>query len=494
MACDTVVASEACTIWIRHTVKVSFRARYVEQFFCRLLIGFLICMACSNGQGTTYVVLWFDTEDYIDPISDDAALRIANDLSALGVHATFKVVGEKARTLERRNRRDVIQALGIHCIGYHSNWHSIQPTPAVDLQRLGLLEGADEFERRERSGFEDVARIFGVAPACYGQPGSSWAPQSNLALRRMGIHVYLDEGRQLGYNDQPLWYGGLLYVFDMGPYQIRADLDNRTPLPETFKQFDAAVSHFAASSGGLISTVYHPTEFVHTEFWDAVNFANGEMRERSKWVLPKRRGHEDAERCFSILRSYVEHAKGLQGVQFVTANDLLRIYATPIPPAVDTATLARHFNKSVTFLSLPSGDLSAADILLELLGMPAEYVDGPARAGITTYEETTIPEFVFDSSLKDVKSFIRANHRLPNEVFVGSKTLSLVDFAATLAQYLLAPGPIRVAHGKLGFEQYFSTDAEGAFKWPIHPEGFAPEELLQLARLQGWTLKPARLR
>jgi hypothetical protein len=51
-----------------------------------------------------------------------------------------------------------------------------------------------------------------------------------------------------------------------------------------------------------------------------------------------------------------------------------------------------------------------------------------------------------------------------------------------------------VKHGKLGFEQYFSTDARASFKWPIHPEGFAPEELLTLARLQGWTLKPARLR
>jgi hypothetical protein len=193
------------------------------------------------------------------------------------------------------------------------------------------------------------------------------------------------------------------------------------------------------------------------------------------------------------LKAYVQHAKSLPGVQLVTAADLLRIYATPIPPMVDTATLARHFRKSVTFLSLPSGDLSAADILLELLRFPAQYVDGPTATGLTTYEETIVPAFVFDSTLQDVKSFIEANHRLPNEVFVGSKTLSLVDFAATLAHHLLNPGPIQVVHGKLGFEQYFSTNAQGSFRWPIHPEGFAPQELLELARLQGWTLKPARL-
>ena len=48
------------------------------------------------------------------------------------------------------------------------------------LRRLGFVEGADEFERREAPGVADIRRIFGVAPICYGQPGSSWAPQTNL--------------------------------------------------------------------------------------------------------------------------------------------------------------------------------------------------------------------------------------------------------------------------------------------------------------------------
>src|SRR5664279_1849361 len=119
----------------------------------RLLIAGLLLTACSLlAAGPVYVVLWFDTEDYIEPAADDAALRIANDLSAEGVRATFKVVGEKARVLERRGRRDVIQALSRHAIGYHSNWHSVHPAPAEYLIRLGYLEGAEEFARREGPG------------------------------------------------------------------------------------------------------------------------------------------------------------------------------------------------------------------------------------------------------------------------------------------------------------------------------------------------------
>src|SRR5215472_16173872 len=140
----------------------------------RVLVCILLCTLCALPAAPgVYVVLWFDTEDYIEPSADDAALRIANDLTAEGVRATFKVVGEKARVLEKRGRRDVIQALSRHAIGYHSNWHSVHPAPVEYLARLGYLEGAGEFERREAQGVADVKRIFGRQPVCYGQPGNS---------------------------------------------------------------------------------------------------------------------------------------------------------------------------------------------------------------------------------------------------------------------------------------------------------------------------------
>ncbi len=198
---------------------------YDEVLMWRLVALLLLITGLSQAAGPVYVVLWFDTEDYIEPTSDDAALRIASDLRAEGVRATFKVVGEKARMLESRGRRDVIQALSQHAIGYHSNWHSVHPTPAEYLVTMNYLEGAAEFERREASGLADVKRIMGADVVCYGQPGSSWGPQTNLALRRMGIPVYLDEGEQVGLNGQPFWYGGLLYIFAMGRNQFRARLD-----------------------------------------------------------------------------------------------------------------------------------------------------------------------------------------------------------------------------------------------------------------------------
>ena len=107
------------------------------------------------------VTLWFDTEDYILPQSDDAAKRLAEMLTRLGIKATFKVVGEKARVLEQRGRKDVIEALKKHEIGYHSNLHSQHPTPAEYLQNTDWDEGVAEFYARESQGVKDIQRIFG---------------------------------------------------------------------------------------------------------------------------------------------------------------------------------------------------------------------------------------------------------------------------------------------------------------------------------------------
>ena len=69
----------------------------------KTLLTLLLIVACvgraagQNGSPPIYVVLWFDTEDYILVRDDDATKRLAEMLTGLGVRATFKIVGEKAR-------------------------------------------------------------------------------------------------------------------------------------------------------------------------------------------------------------------------------------------------------------------------------------------------------------------------------------------------------------------------------------------------------------
>jgi hypothetical protein len=461
----------------------------IRSLWLLLLLAFSLPAA-----DPVYIVLWFDTEDYIEPAADDAALRIANDLTAEGVRGTFKVVGEKARVLESRGRRDVIEALAKHGLGYHSNWHSVHPTPAEYELRLGYLDGAAEFERREGLGVADLKRVFGMAPVCYGQPGNSWAPQSNLALRKLGIPVYLDEGDQVGINQQPFWYGGLLYVFNMGRYQLRAQLNAGNEDPAAYQRFDEAAARLESDGGGVISIYYHPTEFVTTEFWDGVNFAKGANPERSAWRKPRCRTDADSERAYGVLRRFVQHMKTRPGIRFVTAADLLDLYAPPVAPRVaDRTSVAQHLASGIVFGDVGGAVLSPAEMLMALLDLPAQVVDGPIAVGKTTYEKPSIPASAFRTATQDAAAFISRFQRLPNEVFIGPQTLSLADFAATLAGSYGKSGDVPVVRGKVEFDRYFATVGRRSYNWVIHPEGFDGGALLELARLQGWTLKPARL-
>src|SRR5438128_402699 len=163
----------------------------LRQMLCPLLCFFLTVVVplvrAETARPEIDVILWFDTEDYLLPADDDATLRLCQLLTARGIRATFKLVGEKARVLEKRGRRDVIGALQKHDIGYHANFHSVHPTPSEYLAECGLLDGVAEFVRREGGGAADVRRIFGVSTlSCYGQPGSSWAAQAIAALPQVG--------------------------------------------------------------------------------------------------------------------------------------------------------------------------------------------------------------------------------------------------------------------------------------------------------------------
>ncbi len=460
----------------------------------RVIFAFLVLCVALPAETPVHVVLWFDTEDYVEPAADEAALRLARELTSRGIRATFKVVGEKARVLESRRRTDVIRALSRHDIGYHAETHSQQPAPAVYLRDLGWLEGAEEFERREGQGIRDIRRIFGVIPSCYGQPGSSWGPQSYRALLRMGVPVYLDEGSHVGLNEQPFWFGGMLHVFSMGRFVLRASLKPEDPLGDTLKKFDGDVEELRKRGGGLISIYYHPTEFVTTEFWDAANFPRGESRRKEEWVKPKRRTPEDTERVFKVFFDFIDHARAVAGVKFVTARELDRLYEPQVGRPVTRDVAAHHLAERISYLEGPDGALSAAELLQILLGLSPRVIEGPAARYASTYSKPDIPRWLFDRTKADVAGYITARSRIPSQVWVGSATLSPADFAATLAADSGSGDSVAVRRSAVEAEKYIATDSTRTFDWAIHAKGFSAPNLHELARLQAWTLKPARLR
>ena len=89
---------------------------------------------------------------------------------------------------------------------------------------------------------------------------------------------------------------------------------------------------------------------------------------------------------------------------------------------------------------------------------------------------------------------------MPDEGWIGAESLSPVDYLATLGavvEQFLVTGALPVTvdrkSARTTFERYVADDSTKLWGWIIFPEGFHAPRLMELARLQAWTLKPARL-
>jgi hypothetical protein len=489
----------------------------------------LVCLVtlCANpasavrageAPAQVYVVLWFDTEDYILPASDDAAKQVAEFLTQQGVRATFKVVGEKARTLARRGRTDVIEALKQHEIGYHANYHSVQPSPAMYLSNLGWDEGVAEFDRRERPGFEDVRRIFGVAPSCYGQPGSSWGPQSFGAMRKWGMEVYLDAGSHVQLDDKPYYYCGIFTMYKL-EHQLRTSLTEPNRLEEAEQAFLAARKKLLAEGGGIVSIYYHPCEFVHQEFWDGVNFRNGANPPRELWRLPPTKTPEQTKAAYQVFEEYVRFIKRFPEVRFVTARDALRIYSDKARGRqFDTAALkeiAAGVQPEVVFQRRGDCTLSAGEVFALLTDHVAQRVsgvdaapvclpstlDGPTGQIPIVGQAVTTDASQFGRAVLDVRDYLRRNGRIPSAVWLGSVPVPPEMFIQGLAEVTsrplgegkAIPETITLKPARLASAKYVADDHSGLWGWIIFPRGFRAPAMMRLAKQQAWTLKPALL-
>lgn len=477
------------------------------------------------------VILWFDTEDYLLPASDDSAKRLAELLTERGIRATFKVVGEKARTLERRGRSDVIAALRKHAIAYHANFHSVHPTPTEYLADCGFEDGVSEFIRREGGGAADVRRIFGVETlACYGQPGSSWAPQAVAALKQIGVApsgvpCYVDEGDHVGLNGQPFWYAGALTVYHMSPNWTRMELHDPAAVEPGKQKFAAIAGRLAKEQGGgLISIFYHPCEWVHRQFWDGVNFSRGANPPRAEWKAPPQRTTEETDAAFRRFAEYIDFIRAFPGVRFVTASDLPAIYPDRVrtqgATEAELGELARRIlanaGSGVDFQVIGQKAFSVAD-QFELLTLAvgqlidSQEVKWPLAAtglfGPDNPPPASVPERhlnwpAFEAAVLDTRGYIQSAHRVPARVFLGADPVPPADFLVALA----AAFDYQRQHGRLpqsegvdlgaGSEvlpaSHVAKDTPGLFGgWVIHREGFRAPKLLEVARLQAWTLKPA---
>lgn len=469
-----------------------------------------------------FVIFWFDCEDFATPESDDALKKLAEILRANNVRGVFKLVGEKLRTLEKRGRLDVLSVLKYHEIGYHTDYHSVHPTVAEYLKDMGFEGGALEFLKREGRGVEDVKRVFNLMPSCYGQPGGAWAPQVYLALKLLGISTYLDLTDFIDLDGRPFWYCGILNILNLtgfrgGVIGLNFELGIPGFIDKAIDEFDKIYNRILdGNRWGIISVFNHPCTLVTKEFWDAVNFSNGLNTPMDKLKPAELKPRDWIEAGYLDFDKFVKHVKSKPFIEVVTASELhhlFRDYALDrFFDKNEVASLASSLT-SISFRGVNNTYVSASEIFWLITASLAEYKTngilpskvrnnyplGPYRLFKSDPLDTVKLEEFLNASY-DAKSFIELNNRIPDFIEINGVKLSPVDFLASEAELYMKlhsgekPEDVKLVEGRFEPNNYVSIEgAKNCWKWIIFPKNFEAWNLVELAKLQTWTIKPATL-
>lgn len=449
----------------------------------------------------TPVLISFDTEDFIGPAADDALLRLAKLLTSKGIRGSFCMVGEKARVLRDRGRKDVLKALEPHEIGFHSRDHSIHPTIAPRCEELGWTKGLENLRQLELPAMQWVREIFNRDRLLAAvPPGSNCAPQAIWAYRQAAVPCYV--GGYFGAADGKLyWYLGALNV----PYTFYADGQCMQ------HEAEAVFERFSAQAGRPCAVLcIHPTILVHQKFWDGVNFPAGTNRSREQWEPAPLRPPEEIERAFARLSKFLDLIAADPRFEWFDYEQLLTETrrASHIARVRETWPVAHfaHLMDGPDWVHVPhEGSLSPQAALGELAArvtgdpswrerLSTRRLPGPVEEPLRCDDEVNVTREEVLNGLWRIQSRIGSEETgLPASWPVNGRHVGPGKFLSALTQVALGKDEIRIAAGVP--EEPASVARVGLDKWQyggwLYKPGFEGHKNRALARRMAWTLAPA---
>jgi len=446
--------------------------------------------------------LCFDVEDIVAPQADDAALWMAEELRASGLRGSFFVMGELARRWERRGRRDVIEAIRQHAVGYHSTWHSVRPTTTELLLERDFASGIEALRARDGQGWAETERIVGTPLLGWGRTGNSWGPSVHGLMGEMGrAYVYSPVTAP---GADVCWYGGCLSFAGatVGGFDedLRDDAAFERRLAETDRLLRRLVEQGDPGQRWVCFFVCHPTRAVHDAFWDAVNFSRGACPPEAAWrpapalrpeLLPV------VKRNFARLCGWIREHPLLDAVGW---DEAIRRFGG------QRARIAREEALQVAARiarerRVAWGDgLSAAETLLlfgeATLGGPGPYPRRDVRGPVRTPPRWAGGRLPAEALREAARALLatRPGACLPDAVTTCTGVVGIGTLLVAFADHLCGDA---APAGVAGEPYPAEADAIGAAveraipEWIVHPTDFDLTNLIEQTRLQCWTLKPA---
>jgi peptidoglycan/xylan/chitin deacetylase (PgdA/CDA1 family) len=470
--------------------------------------------ALSTPGRKAFLVVTFDVEDYITPESeriDDIPKWLAEIMSEEGVTGTFFVIGEKARSFEKRGRRDIIAAMAKHDIGSHTNFGSIHPTVTEELENADWAGGVSLMSAQESAGIKDLERIFGVPVTILARHGGSYGPQLVYALGEMkksyqGSPVSLP-GRDVVWFCNALNFSAQYGGFDDFYFQDGL-------FEPVFDKLKADLPKLAQTADVLALFGGHPTKIRAKEFWD-LNFYDGKNTAPADWRVPGLRPQKTMATAQKNFRRMMKYIKGRDDIEITNYRTLMSVYSH------QKETMTHEEFGAIAANALERKTMSATEDF-----SPAEAFAGLVESIIGWEGSGAIPKTVGTrhplgplgmplskpetgrASLKDVcklaheaDEFLRRTGALPASLNVGTARIGTGSLFALFAEAFLdmASKTPRPEYDVLAFDPYPRTNeqdiinqVEGYKTWPVHRRDLDMSRIVEFTKLQLWTLKPAR--
>jgi peptidoglycan/xylan/chitin deacetylase (PgdA/CDA1 family) len=481
-----------------------------------LIVAMAMTGSCSSPKSKMFLVLNFDVEDYTTPAAegiDEIPKWLAEIMSEEGVTGTFFVIGEKARSLESRGRSDVIAAMAKHDIGSHTNHGSIHPTVTEQLEKAGWDDGVRLMAEQESAGIRELERILGIPVKSLARHGGSYGPQLVCALGRM----------KAGYSGSPISLPGRNVVWFCnalnftGQYDGFDDTYYRDDLFEPlFDKLKTELPKLARTTDVLSFFAGHPTKIRSEQFWD-FNYYEGRNPGPSEWKTPGLRPLESMKTAQANFRRMVRYLKRRDDIEITTFRSLMDAYG--------------YQKESVTKEELQE---IAENTIKNKAIFGSEYFS-PAEA-FAGYAKTIVNYQTKGSLLQEMKAIRPLGPvEMPNpQPEILRVTLEEVHELAGKAnehihQVGSLPSSLQIRDARIGagslfalfsavyldmisrspssdydvpsFDPYPRTNEKEIVlgirdlkTWPVHRLDLDMERIVELTKLQLWTLKPAHRR
>ena len=470
------------------------------------------------------VIQSFATESASSTRIHDLIKEIAEFLTAKGLKGNFHLTGDFARALRRHARRDVIQALARHEIGYHCNHHGGRPFMAGYGEADPWRDAVATWLAEEMPGIRVLEELFERTPA-YHTTEFAKAPQVAYGSWLAGIPstgILLGQGPDGQTAPLPdagqgaAWYCNSFVP--TGRFLFSPDL-NMSDLARKVRRALARLSaELDQSPGGVLRSFTHeyPLAWDTTRPMIGSSYADTHYEDISFEYLRESKIAKNMgqwKRLTGILADY-------PGTRFIGYTDYLEdVYHPGHGQWLSIRDIDRVANRLIDGLDAVSlervsvSPAEAAGLLVRALRIHGETGSWPktvaVRSLIGPTEEPArgVPACSLRTKsllagLKDIDRTMDDDSFIPAGIDIGGRMLGPGQWLQCLARLY---GRLRAGNGELGEiacpKESLPVIADDAFfrqrvftRPKLYPEGFTGERICRLCRLQSWSWKPAVLR